>query len=406
MVGMKRLYEKLFEEHLEGHRQMLFLSGPRQVGKTTTSLRVAEEAPTRHIYLNWDDLQHRTIIAAGSQSVADHIGLQKASGKAPRIVFDELHKYRRWKTFLKGFFDLWGGRVKILVTGSSRLDVYRRGGDSMMGRYFLYRLHPLSIAEIVTPVPSAKEIRKASRIREEDFQALLQFGGFPEPYLQRSSRFYEKWKRLRLQQLFREDLRELTRIQEFGQMELLAEYIMRQAAQLTSFASLAKHVGVSESTIKRWVGTLQSFYFCYTIQPWTKNVMRSLLKEPKIYLWDWALVDDIGARLENLVASHLLKAVHFWTDSGLGAYQLYFIRDKDQREVDFLVTKNRKPWFLVEVKKSDHKGLSPALYRFQKQTGAQHAFQVAFDMPYEALDCFQYREPVIVPATTFLAQLV
>ena len=130
------------------------------------------------------------------------------------------------------------------------------------------------------------------------------------------------------------------------------------------------------------------------------------MKQPKVYLWDWALISEVGARNENVVASHLLKAVHLWQDCGLGNYDLHFIRDKEKREVDFLVTKDEKPWFLVEVKSGNNQPISKHLHYFQQQLDVPHAFQVVFDMPYEDIDCFEYTTPIKVPAMTFLSQLV
>ncbi|MBU1558571.1 MAG: DUF4143 domain-containing protein, partial [Gammaproteobacteria bacterium] len=156
----------------------------------------------------------------------------------------------------------------------------------------------------------------------------------------------------------------------------------------------------------RWIKTLESFYYCFSLHPWTKNITRSLLKEPKIFLWDWSLLSDPGAKMENFVACHLMKATQFWTDQGLGDYKLYFIRDLEKNEVDFLVSKNDQAWFLVEVKASSNGGISKHLYKFQKQTGAPHAFQVVFDLEYVDKDCFSINDPVIVPVRTFLSQLV
>ncbi len=157
--------------------------------------------------------------------------------------------------------------------------------------------------------------------------------------------------------------------------------------------------------MRRWIEVLKSFYYCFSIQPWSKNITRSLLKEPKLYLWDWSLVQDEGHRLENCVASHLLKAVHFWTDRGMGEYGLYYLRTKDKLETDFVVVKNGKPWFLIEVK-TRAKGLSPALFHFQKETGAPHAFQLAFDLPFVERNCFEEQGPILVPAKTLLSQLI
>lgn len=386
---------------------MLFLMGPRQVGKTTLSLHLKEQLEGELYYLNWDNLEHRELILQGPGAIAQWVGLDRPKKNPPLLIFDEIHKYRDWKILIKGFFDTYGaeGGVRVVVTGSARLDIYNFGGDSLMGRYFRYRLHPFSVAEVMGESRGAKEINPPEQIEEEAYEKLLRFGGFPEPYLKAEETFDQKWKSLRFQQLFYEDIRELTRIHEIKQMELLAEYLRAQAGSLTSLASLANKLRVSSETVKRWLSVLNQLYFSFEVKPWSKNVARSLLKEPKIYLWDWSQVKDPGARLENFMASHLLKACHFWEDCGLGSYGLHFLRDKEKREVDFLVTKNGEPWFMVEVKKSDE-SLSPSLEHFKKQIGAPYAFQVVFDLDYEEIDCFSFQRPVVVPAKTFLSQLV
>jgi hypothetical protein len=402
---MKRIYQEIVSRHLKELRQMVFLMGPRQVGKTTTALKSADEWGP-HSYFNWDNSSERLLFLEGPEAIANQAGLKELSNPKQLLIFDEIHKYGRWKNFLKGFFDAYEKRVKIIVPGSARLNVYKKGGDSLMGRYFYYRIHPLSVAEIVSPEVIDDEIRKTPKsISDADWQALLEHGGFPEPFVQRSKEFSERLKTIRKDQLFREDIRDGTKIQEISQLELLAELLRRQAAQSMDFLSLSRKVGVSVDTVRRWIEVLKSFYYCFSIQPWSKNISRSLLKEPKLYLWDWSQVDDEGHRNENIVASHLLKAVHFWTDRGLGEYGLYYLRTKDKIETDFAVTKNGKIWFIVEVK-SKAKGLSPALYHFQEETKAPHAFQVAFDLPFVKGNCFDEKEPLIVPARTFLAQLI
>ena len=378
--------------------------GPRQVGKTTLSLESASEWP-KHFYFNWDNAAEKLLYIEGPDAIARQAGLDELTEQKPVLIFDEIHKFGKWKNFLKGFFDLYEKKTKIIVTGSARLNIYKKGGDSLMGRYFYYRIHPLSVAEIASPNLIQEEIRPPAPIAESDWTALLEHGGFPEPFIQRSKAFSRRLRAIRKDQLFREDIRDGTRIQELGQLELLAELLRKQAAESMDYQSLAKKAGVSIDTIRRWLEVLKSFYYCFSIQPWSKNITRSLIKEPKLYLWDWSLVDEEGHRNENLVASHLLKATDFWNDRGFGEYGLYYLRTKDKIETDFLVTKNRKPWFLVEVK-TKAKGLSPALYHFQKETEAPHAFQVAFDLPFVNKNCFEEKGPILVPAQTFLSQLV
>jgi predicted AAA+ superfamily ATPase len=401
---MQRLYHAILKEHLQSNRQMAFLPGPRQVGKTTSAKTVA--SPGTNTYFNWDIQASRHHIVQGPDAVADNAGLQTLQQVLPIIVFDEIHKYGKWKTFLKGFFDSYADTCRIIVTGSGRLDIYKRGGDSLMGRYFLYRMHPLSVAELLTPSLIESEIRPPRKIDPDTFSTLLQFGGFPEPFLAANTRFYNRWRRLRSDLLFREDLRDLTRVQEMGQLRMLAEILEHQAGQLVNYSTLANQINVSVDTIRRWIAALESLYYCFTVRPWFRNIRKSLRKQPKVFLWDWSLVGDQGARYENFVASHLLKAVHWWTDIGLGSYGLYYVRDKAKREVDFLVIRNEKPWFLVEVKSSAQTSLNKNLFYFQKETEADHAFQLVFSSDYIAKDCFSVNTPVQVPVLTFLSQLV
>jgi predicted AAA+ superfamily ATPase len=404
MEIINRSYVHVVENHFRECDQMFFLAGPRQAGKTTVA-RLVQEKKSHSAYLNWDNLDHRKILAAGPEAIAETTGLFELKKGKVFIVFDAIHKFKKWKSLLKGFFDTYKDKTQILVTGSSKLDVYQRGGDSLMGRYFLYRLYPLTVAELTQNKLTQKEIQKPVQMSQDDFMTLLIMGGFPEPFQKRNKRFSNRWLTLRRQQLVYEDIRDLSRIQELGQMELLADILAHQSGQLLNYSSLATKVRVSVDTIRRWMKTLGMFYFSFSIQPWSKNVPRSLLKEPKVYLWDWSLISDEGARYENMVAVHLMKAVHFWHDRGLGKYDLYFLRDKEKREVDFLVTKNGHPWFMTEVKKAKGKRLSSNLIYFKDKINCKHAFQVAFEMDYIEADCFSEKTPVMVPARTFLSQL-
>lgn len=401
-----RLYDVLIRQHFENNDEMLFLMGPRQVGKTTASL-TARANPDNLVYLNWDDQDHRLIILQGPSKIAELMQTSKLRERPPTVIFDELHKYPDWKNFLKGFYDSYRRQLYMIVTGSARLDVFRKGGDSLMGRYFYYRLHPLSVREMTKPtIPTEQLYQDPVAVDPEQFDALMEFGGFPAPFVKQDRLYYNRWSALKDQQLFQDDIRDLTRVQELAQMEVLARLVGMQAGQLSSYSSFAKKVRVSVDTIRRWIAILQSVYYCFQVRPWSKNVSRSLLKEPKYYLWDWSAIEGEGARLENFVASHLLKAVQFWSDHGFGRFELYFIRTKDQQEVDFLISKDDEPWFLVEVKLSGRKALSPTLQAFHKRLGTAHAFQVAGDMKPVEVDCFNHVEPVIVPLQTFLSQLM
>lgn len=401
---MKRYYDDLLYNELKKHEQMVFLSGPRQVGKTTCSQSLMNRFQ-QAAYYNWDILAHREAILQDPSTLVTPM-LEKLSTEKPLLVLDEIHKRIDWKNYLKGLFDHFKSEISILVTGSARLDIYKRGGDSLMGRYFPYHLHPFTIGEITQQFSTPLQlIHPPAPISDDDFDALYQHGGFPAPFIQRDPRFSGRWQRLRFQQLFGEDIRDLNVMLDIKRMELLANLLALQSAQQFTYSSFSKKVRASVDTITRWVSVLENLYFCYLLRPWSHNMRRSLIKEPKVFLWDWTWVQNEGARAENFVASHLLKAVHFWTDIGLGSFTLHYLRDLDQNEVDFLVTQNGEPWFLVEVKNTDNHRISPALYDFQKKTGAKHAFQVILNMPYISQDCFSMTKPVIVPARTLLSQL-
>lgn len=395
---IERLYTLILEDHLKSNRQMAFVSGPRQVGKTTVSMDLSE------FYYDWDNVNHREVMLAGPKSIARECGLDVLTGKKPIISFDEVHKYSKWKDLLKGFFDTYGREVRTIVTGSSRLDVYRKGGDSLMGRYFLYRMHPLGVSELVGIHNWDELLRDPTPIAKEDFDALWNYGGFPEPFARRDDRFHRRWKRLRSQQLFKEDVRELTRIQELSQLEMLGKLLGARSGEPIRYSGLARDIRINDKTARNWVANLVSFHYGFLVMPWYRNLSRSLRKEPKWYLRDWSDVRDEGKRAETFVACHLLKAVEGWTDLGLGNFELRYIRDKDKREVDFVVIRDEEPWFLIEVKRSS-RSLSPQLEYFQKSIRCRHAFQVVTALDYVDADCFERNEPVVVPARTFLSQL-
>lgn len=394
----KRIYEAVLEEHLRDNRQMAFLTGPRQCGKTTLAKSLSDR------YFTWDDLATRQLVAGDASGLADASGLDVVRERKPVLVLDEIHKFVRWKSFLKGFFDLYEDRMRLIVTGSARLDIYKRGGDSLMGRYFLYHMHPLGVAELVRPELDVREIHAPRPVADADWDALWDHGGFPEPFVRRDRRFTVRWRKLRREQLFREDLRDLTRIADLAGLRILSELLLARAGNQIVTASLAREIGVAETTVKAWTAVLEYFHEGFSVRPWFRNVENSIRKTPKWYQRDWCEVTDDGARFENLVACHLLKAVDMWNDLGLGDYALHYVRNKAKEEVDFLVAKDGRPWFLVEAKLSDAR-LSPALAAMQKATGAAHAFQVVRDLPYVDADAFSRRTPVAVSARSFLSQL-
>ena len=276
----------------------------------------------------------------------------------------------------------------------------------MMGRYFPYRMHPFSVAELLTTsLPGVELIRPPKSLDDSEWNALLTYGGFPEPFVSRDARFSHRWNKLRFDQLTRDDIRNLTKVTELDQIAALAEILMHRSGEQLIYKNLGVEVGVDEKTAKKWIKTLRQLYFGFEVRPWFKNIENAIRKTPKWFLRDWAQIEDPGKRAETMVACHLLKAVDFWTDLGYGEFSLGYLRNTRKEEVDFVVARDNKPWFLVEVKKSDQK-LSENLAHYQRQTGAEFAFQVVLDMPYVDRSCFEIKTPIVVPARTFLSQLV
>lgn len=398
---IKRIYSALAKKHLNEDRQMLFFSGPRQVGKTTLCSQFQSH------YYNWDNRTARELILQGEEAVARSIGLDAPSAMRPVVTFDEIHHYPKWKQFLKGFFDCHGEDVHIFVTGSARLNVYKKIGDSLMGRYYPYRMHPLSVGELLrTDLPVAEINHEVRQLPEDVWDLLYRFGGFPEPFSRADPLQLRRWQRLRFEQLMREDIRKDTTIRELDQLEALAVILSRRSGEQVVYSTLGSEIQMSEVTVRNWMSVLQSFFFGFCVRPWYKDVANSIRKTPKWYLRDWSAIQDAGKRHETMLACHLLKSVEFWTDYGLGDYELCYIRDKNRREVDFLVVKDGRPWILVESK-TQSRVLSSALQDFQRKLNVPYAFQVLFEAPYEPIDCFDFTgRAVIVPARTFLTQLM
>ena len=393
---MKRIYEDLIYNNLKKFNQMAFLIGPRQVGKTT----IAKHIQTKYkesVYLNFDSLEDRKLIMSGQSFIEKIFPTTVLRDEKPLVIFDELHKRPNWKNYIKGFFDLYKDYFDIIVTGSARLDVYQTGGDSLMGRYFQYHIHPLTVAELSSQ-------SSTEPLSENDFSVLYRYGGFPDLYLNHSEQFSNLWQETRFKQLFYDDIRNLANLQEIYSLEMLAILIKEQAGQLLNCSSLAKKVGVTGQTISRWINILDRFYYCFTLKPWHKNVSRSLIKEPKVYLWDWSVIQDEGAKIENFLALHLLKFVHFFSEQGEGSYALFYLRNLEKQEVDFLITKDQQPYLMIESKTSE-KNISKALLSFSEQIKPKYSFQTVFNMDYVEKDIFQLNKPMLIPLKTLLFQL-
>lgn len=381
-MNKKQLLPRYLETQIKklaiDRKKMAFISGPRQCGKTTLAKKLME-AYDESSYQNWDESRFRKLWTKSPNDIQNYFDFSKAK-KTNLLILDEIHKSKSWKQKLKGLFDEFGDLLSIIVTGSARLNVYNKGGDSLMGRYVHFRLHPFTLGEIQNlnhsfgPEEFYKKIfsnKIFDTSAQQGIEKLMKFGGFPEPLLDHNEKILNIWRNGRLEKVVKQDLRDLTRIQEIGNVEALMSLIPDRVGSPLSTASLREDIEVSFDTVKRWLKFLEELYYLYPIKPYSKSITRSLKKEPKIYLYDWTEIEDQSFRFENLVASHLLKACHFWEDTGEGKFELTYLRDKQKNEVDFLIVKNKKPWFTIECKFSDS-SLDTQFKRFQSQLKIPH----------------------------------
>ena len=346
-----RYLKKYAEEDLK--TRMIFVGGPRQVGKTTFALSFLSEPSEKHpAYLNWDDVRVRPALRRG-----------ELPPRQPLIILDEIHKYARWRNLVKGFFDTMKSEKTFIITGSARLDHYMKGGDSLQGRYHGYRLHPFSPAEI------------GGTTSRKDLDHLLKFGGFPEPFLRGEERFWRRWQRERIQRVIYDDIRDLERVKELSLLELLAEELPRRVGSPLSVKNLKEVLEVAHETADRWIRIFERLYVCFRIPPYGAPRVRAVKKEQKLYLWDWSAVPEDGARFENLVACQLLKYCHFIEDTEGYRMELRFLRDTDKREIDFLVLKEGRPLMAVECKTGE-KAINPAMFYFRQRINIPRLYQV------------------------------
>jgi predicted AAA+ superfamily ATPase len=358
---------------------------------------MAKELVTRHFgqsgYLNWDSRRDRKQIIQSQWP-----------GDAELIVLDEIHKYKKWKSFVKGEYDTLKDRYRFLITGSARLDMYRKGGDSMVGRYHYYRLHPFTMAELLAKkeVPSVmQEICTTSENNWELLELLDRFGGFPEPFLKQNPRILRRWHNEKNARLFREDIRDIELIRDLSAMQLMGDILPERAGSLLSINSIREDLEISHRAASNYLNILESFYYCFRVYPYTSKTYRSLKKEPKLYLWDWSEVDKEAARFENCVGSHLIKLSHFLQDYEGYQANVHFLRSIEKKEVDFLVTINNRPWFAVEVKLTDT-NVSRNLLYFKNKINIPFLYQVVKP---SGVDSFTNGVRV-VSADRFLAGLI
>lgn len=326
---MRRTIEKYIKSDLP--EKIVMLTGPRQTGKTTLSKMLSNH----YDYFNFDNPEHRLDLFEKSWDRSKDL-----------IIFDELHKMKRWKSWLKGVYDTEKRPPSIVVTGSAKLDTYKKVGDSMAGRFFQYRLHPLDLKEI-------RIIIKPENL-DTALTTLIEIGGFPEPYLKGNKRFYNRWKRSHLDIILRQDMLDLENVRQISSVETLIQLLRKRVGSPVSYKSLAEDLQCSDKTVKRWLTMLENMYVIFRITPYHKNIARSLIKAPKIYFYDTGqIIGNAGLRLENLTACALIKEIHYIEDCYGEEASLHYARTKDGKEIDFLILKNETPFMLLEVKLAD-----------------------------------------------------
>jgi len=351
---MRRYLEEPIKRDLK--EKIVILSGPRQVGKTTLSKQLISS----FTYLNFDSSSDRNIIRE-----------QEWDRDAQLIIFDELHKMKNWKSWIKGIYDTEGIPPSLLVTGSARIETARKGGDSLAGRFFSYRLHPLSVKEI------CQFLNKAPK---NTLDKLISLGGFPEPYLKGKESFAKRWRRTHVDTIIRQDLLDLEKVRDIKSIEILIDLLKVRVGSSTSYSSLAEDLQVSIHTVKHWLQILENLYVIFPVRPYHRNIARSILKEPKYYFYDTGAIEGgIGAKLENVVALALLRELHFLEDTTGSKVSLHYLRDKLKNEVDFLAIIDGKPALMIEVKVSDD-SFSKSLYRFHGFLKGTKSVQVVYNL--------------------------
>lgn len=375
---MKRFVEDRIRLDLQ--RKIVLLAGARQAGKTTLSRQLG----LRHAYLNVDSAEDRKVLRD-----------KQWDRQVELVIFDELHKIARWKAWLKGVYDTEGIPPALLVTGSARLEVFRRGGDSLAGRHYLHRLHPFTVRE------ARAEIEPADAL-----QRILTVGGFPEPFLANDPTEARRWRRGHLDSILREDLLDLEKVRALRSVEVLVELLIERVSSTVSMSSLARDLEVSAHTVKHWLEILENLYVIFAVRPYHHNVARSLLKESKYYFYDTGALAQAGVAdgsvFENAIACALQREVHLTEDFTGRKASLGFLRDKEKREVDFVVVIDRKLRQLVEAKVADDT-FSKSLSYFQQVFPGAQALQVVKSLARPKED-FE-RQLRMVPAASYLAEV-
>jgi predicted AAA+ superfamily ATPase len=411
IITMERLVKTyIFDPEMTAGK-MIFLVGPRQIGKTHFARKWLADAGCGDTYFNWDDPAVMKAYRANPLYFRNTIA-ERFQGEPVPIVFDELHKHKNWRDILKGFYDTSSDRIRLLITGSARLGMYRKSGDSLIGRYFSYQMFPLGLPEMAADFSHVIENESAFTSGEtllnrargavsdtalESLNDLMAYGGFPEPLLRGSVKFHRRWQQDYKSLLIREDVRDLSRIADIKGLEQLVEILPGRVGAPLSLNSLREDLSIHHGTIANWLNILQALYLVFTIRPWHQNLLRSLKKEPKLYFYDWSLPTDPAIRFENLLAVSLIRMAARFTETGLGVFEIMYLRDTAKREVDFVLVKDGTPVALFEAKEHS-RVIGPAGRYFSRKLSVPYYQILRVGEKPEAFpdNCF------IIPAAQFL----
>jgi uncharacterized protein len=359
----RKHYEKIFSAEYKD--KMRFIAGPRQSGKTTLAQYFLKNEGCEKLYYNWDRREVRNNYYQNTYFYYEDV-LSLERNRPPWLCFDEIHKIPNWKNILKDIYDTEHDKLRFIVTGSARLDLFRKSGDSLTGRYFLFHLFPITLKELVNIKRNDSEEKPnlnalsfienrlgTVKYHQSELQQLLHFSGYPEPLLEAKDNLHLMWQNNYIDTIVREDIRDIANVKNIENIARLAYLLPSRVGSTLSVNGLTKDIEVSYPAIRNYLNLLDLSYFIFKISPYSKNIVRSIKKEQKTYLFDWTRIQDNSKQFENYVAFELLSLVTYWKDHGYGNFGLHFIRNRDGQETDFLVTLDNQPWLLIEVKLSD-----------------------------------------------------
>lgn len=351
--------------------KMLFVTGPREVGKTSYILNQIKNLGGS--YFNWDDLAVRKAYKNDRNFFTKESQLQEF------IVFDEMQKRNKWKNILTNIYDAYKSDYKFIVPGNARFDYLRRRGDGLSGTYHDCHMFPASVATVLNKplkeyhlgIDLIRDVQDSSNHVDQDtLDLLFNFGGFPEPLIRGTKAFQKRWQERHVQLIVRDELSSLSNLKNLDTIETLVDLLEHRVSSPVSFNSLAGNLSSNHTSVKQWLKQLEKVMLSFHISTWSEGINRALKKNPKVYFYDWSFVRNKGARFENFVATNLLKAITLWNEKSQNIYELFYIRTYDGQEVDFCISKNKIPWLLIEVKHGK-----------PNTSSAIRKFQYKFDIP-------------------------